>query len=160
MKIASLAAALVVTALPVVSFAQSAPATESVKADEQIILKQVMTDKRAVYAQNLQLTDAESRAFWPIYDEYEIKAKKLNDEFLALVDDYAAKFGSISDADATEMLKTKMRIEKEREDLKQAYTKKVAKALPPVKALRYAQIETRLDNMLRREVYGLIPLAQ
>jgi Spy/CpxP family protein refolding chaperone len=160
MKIASLAAALVVTALPVVSLAQSAPAAESVKADEQIILKQVMTDKRAVYAQNLQLTDAESRAFWPIYDEYEIKAKKLNDEFLALVDDYAAKFGSISDADATEMLKTKMRIEKEREDLKQAYTKKVAKALPPVKALRYAQIETRLDNMLRREVYGLIPLAQ
>jgi Spy/CpxP family protein refolding chaperone len=160
MKIATLAAALVVTALPVVSLAQSAAAEPSVKADEQIILKQVMTDKRAVYAQNLQLTDAESRAFWPIYDEYEIKAKKLNDEFLALVDDYAAKFGSISDADATEMLKTKMRIEKEREDLKQAYTKKVAKALPPVKALRYAQIETRLDNMLRREAYGLIPLAQ
>jgi hypothetical protein len=32
--------------------------------------------------------------------------------------------------------------------------------LPPVKALRYAQIETRLENMLRREVYSLIPLAQ
>jgi Spy/CpxP family protein refolding chaperone len=160
MKIATLAAALVVTALPVVSLAQSAPAAESVKADEQIILKQVMTDKRAVYAQNLQLTDAESRAFWPIYDEYEIKAKKLNDEFLKLVDDYAAKFGSITDEDAAVMLKSKMRIEKDREDLKQVYTKKVAKALPPVKALRYAQIETRLDNMLRREVYGLIPLAQ
>jgi hypothetical protein len=160
MKIVSLAAALAVTALPVVSFAQDVPAAPSVKADEQIILRQVMTDKRAVYAQNLQLTEAESRAFWPIYDEYEIKAKKLNDEFLKLVDDYAAKFGSITDEDAAAMLKTKMRIEKEREDLKQAYTKKVAKALPPVKALRYAQIETRLDNMLRREVYGMIPLAQ
>jgi Spy/CpxP family protein refolding chaperone len=160
MKIVTLAAALIVAALPVVSFAQSAPAAESGKVDEQIILKQVMTDKRAVYAQNLQLTEAESRAFWPIYDEYEIKAKKLNDEFLKLVDDYAAKFGSITDEDAAAMLKTKMRIEKEREDLKQAYTKKVAKTLPPVKALRYAQIETRLDNMLRREVYGLIPLAQ
>jgi Spy/CpxP family protein refolding chaperone len=160
MKIVSLAAALAVVALPVVSFAQAAPAAESGKVDEQIILKQVMTDKRAVYAQNLQLTEAESRAFWPIYDEYEIKAKKLNDEFLKLVDDYAAKFGSITDEDAAAMLKTKMRIEKEREDLKQAYTHKVAKTLPPVKALRYAQIETRLDNMLRREVYGLIPLAQ
>ena len=50
--------------------------------------------------------------------------------------------------------------QKDREALKQTYTKKVAKVLPPVKALRYAQIETRLDNMLRREVYGLIPLAQ
>jgi hypothetical protein len=155
MKIASLAVALAVAAFPVVTHAQT-----GVKADEQIILKQVMTDKRAVYAQNLQLTDAESRAFWPIYDEYEGKAKKLNDEFLALVDDYAAKFGSMTDADATAMLKKKMQIEKDREALKQTYTKKVAKALPPVKALRYAQIETRLDNMIRREVYGLIPLAQ
>ncbi len=160
MKIASLAAALAVTALPVVSFAQAAPAAETVKTDEQIILRQVMTDKRAVYAQNLQLTEAESRAFWPVYDEYEIKAKKLNDEFLKLVDDYAAKFGSITDEDAAVMLKTKMRIEKDREALKQTYTKKVAKVLPPVKALRYAQVETRLDNMLKREVYGLIPLAQ
>jgi Spy/CpxP family protein refolding chaperone len=160
MKIASLAAALAVAAFPVVTHAQAAPATPSVKADEQVVLQQVMTDKRAVYARNLELTDSESRAFWPVYDEYEGKAKKLNDEFLALVDDYAAKFGSITDADATAMLKKKMQIEKDREALKQAYTRKVAKVLPPVKALRYAQIETRLDNMIRREVYGLIPLAQ
>ncbi len=160
MKIASLAMALAVTAFPVLSHAQAAPAAEGAKADEQIILKQVMTDKRAVYAQNLQLTEAESRAFWPVYDEYEGKAKKLNDKFLVLVDDYAAKYGAMTDADATAMLKNKMQIEQDREALKQNYTKKVAKVLPPVKALRYAQIETRLDNMLRREVYGIIPLAQ
>ena len=160
MKIASLAVALAVAAFPVLSQAQAAPAVEGAKTDEQIILKQVMTDKRAVYAQNLELTEAESRAFWPVYDEYEGKAKKLNDEFLALVDDYAAKYGSLTNADAEAMLKTKMQIEHDREALKQDYTKKIAKVLPPVKALRYAQIETRLDNMLRREVYGLIPLAQ
>jgi hypothetical protein len=160
MKIASLAVALAVAAFPVLTHAQAAPVTEGAKTDEQIILKQVQTDKRAVYAQNLQLTEAESRAFWPVYDEYEGKAKKLNDRFLAMVDDYAAKYGAMTDADATAMLKQKMQIEKEREALKQTYTAKVAKVLPPVKALRYAQIETRLDNMLRREVYSLIPLAQ
>ena len=160
MKIVSLAAAIAVAAFPVLTHAQAEPATQGVKADEQIILKQVMTDKRAVYAQNLQLTDAESRAFWPVYDEYEGKAKKINDEFLKLVNDYSAKYGSLTDADATAMLKTKMQIEQERHDLKMAYTKKVAKVLPPVKALRYAQIETRLDSMLRRDVYSLIPLAQ
>ena len=63
MKIASLAVALAVAAFPVLTHAQAAPATQSAKTDEQIILKQVQTDKRAVYAQNLQLTDAESRAF-------------------------------------------------------------------------------------------------
>jgi Spy/CpxP family protein refolding chaperone len=160
MKIASLAAALAVVAFPVLTHAQAAPATQGVKTDEQIIMKQVMTDKRAVFAQNLQLTDSESRAFWPIYDEYEGKTKKLNDEFLSLVDNYAAKFGSFTDADAAAMLKQKMRIENDRNSLRQSYTKKVAKVLPPLKALRYAQVETRVDNMIRNDVYSLIPIAQ
>jgi len=77
-----------------------------------------------------------------------------------LVDDYAAKFGSITDADATAMLKKKMELEKEREALKQTYTKKVAKVLPPIKALRYAQVETRVNNAIRNDVYTLIPIAQ
>jgi hypothetical protein len=160
MKIASLAAALAIAALPLLAHAQAEPATQGVKADEQIILKQVQTDKRAVYAQNLQLSEAESRAFWPIYDEYEVKAKKLDDQFLALVDNFAQKYGTMTDADATAMLKTKMKLEKDRMALKQEYTAKVAKALPPVKALRYAQLETRIETMLRRDVYSLIPLAQ
>jgi hypothetical protein len=161
MKIALLAAALaVVVAFPVLTHAQAEPATQGVKTDEQIILKQVMTDKRAVFAQNLELTDSESRAFWPVYDEYEARLKKLNDEFLVLVDDYAAKFGSLTDADATAMLNKKMRIEKDREALKQSYTRKIAKVLPPLKALRYAQVETRIDNMIRSDVYSLIPIAQ
>ena len=58
------------------------------------------------------------------------------------------------------MLKTKMSIEKERMALKQAYTKKIAKVLPATKALRYSQLETRIENMIRRDVYGLIPLAR
>jgi hypothetical protein len=157
MRILPLAVALAAAALPGVAPAQQ---TAGVKADEQIILKQIQTDKRAVYAQNLQLTDAESRAFWPIYDSYEAKVKKLDDAFLAMVDEYAAKYGTLNDADAKKLLATKMRIEKERMALKQEYTGKVSKVLPPVKALRYAQVETRIENMVRRDVYGLIPLAQ
>jgi hypothetical protein len=157
MKIALIAVALIAIAAPMVGHAQ---ATQGVKTDEQILYKQVMTDKRAVFAQNLQLTDSESRAFWPVYDEYEGKLKKINDQFMVLVDDYANKFGSITDADAAAMLKKKMQLEKERDALKQTYTKKVAKVLPPIKALRYAQVETRINNMIRSDVYSLIPIAQ
>lgn len=139
---------------------QLAVSQEGIKADEQILLQQVMTDRRAVYAANLGLTDSESRAFWPIYDEYEAKVKKLNDRFLDLLNRYVNDYEKLTDSEAAGMLKEKMSIEKERMDLKQAYTKKVAKVLPAKKALRYAQIETRIDNMLRRDVYGLIPLAR
>jgi Spy/CpxP family protein refolding chaperone len=150
-----LAVALCVTALPVLAQAQNA----GLATDEQILLKQVMTDRKAVYANNLKLTDDESKKFWPVYDAYEAEVKKVNDRFLANLNRFVENYDTLSESDAAEVLKEKMAIEKEREALKQEYTRKVAKVLPPKKALRYAQIETRVDNMLRRDVYSLIPLA-
>ena len=155
MRIARLAASLLFAIAPLAAHAQDL----GLATDEQILLKQVMTDKRAVYARNLGLTEAESRGFWPVYDEYESKVKKLDDRLLALVNQFAARYQALTDADATSMLKEKMAIEKDRAALKQAYTKKVARVLPPKKALRYAQIETRIENMVRRDLYSLIPLA-
>jgi len=155
MKFGPLAVALCVTALPVLAQAQNA----GLATDEQILLKQVMTDRKAVYANNLKLTDDESKKFWPVYDAYEAEVKKVNDRFLANLNRFVENYDTLSESDAAEVLKEKMAIEKEREALKQEYTEKVAKALPPKKALRYAQIETRVDNMLRRDVYSLIPLA-
>jgi len=156
MKYAPMALAIAIAAFPTAMPVQA----QSTSADEQVLLKQVMTDKRSIYAQSLKLTDSESRAFWPIYDEYEGKVKKLDDQFIALVNDFAAKYDTLTDPEAAAMLKTKMQLEKDRMDLKQTYTKKIAKVLPAVKALRYAQVETRIENMLRRNVYGLIPLAR
>ena len=132
---------------------------QSIRVDEQIILSRIMTDKRAVFAQAMQLTDEESRAFWPVYDEYEAKVKKIDDRFIELVDDYGARYSTMTDADAQQMLAAKMKLDSQRMDLQQAYTKKIAKAVPAIKALRYAQVESRIDNELQRKAILLIPLA-
>jgi Mg-chelatase subunit ChlI len=155
MRLLPLAFAFAVTMAPTFGGAQDL----ELVTDEQILLKQVMTDKRAVYARNLAFSDSESRAFWPIYDEYEAKIKKLDDRFLALVNEFAARYDTLTDTDASAMLEEKMSIEKERMALKQTYTRKIAKVIPAKKALRYAQLETRIEIMLRRDVYGVIPLA-
>ena len=159
MRIASLAVALVAIACPLLASAQDESVqVQSTRADEQIILSQIMTEKRAIYVQALQLTDDESKAFWPVYDEYEAKVKKIDDRFIQLVNDYAAKYSTMTDADARQMLAAKMKIDRERMDLQQAYTKKIAKEVPAIKALRYAQVESRIDNELQRKVMLLVPL--
>ena len=160
MRISPLAVALVAVACPLLASAQDeSPQVQSIRIDEQIILSQIMTDKRAVYAQAMRLTDEESRAFWPVYDEYEAKVKKIDDRFIELVNDYAAKYSTMTDADAQQMLAAKMKLDRERMDLQQAYTKKIARALPAIKALRYAQVESRIDNELQRKLMQLIPIA-
>lgn len=156
MRIAPLAVALFLSASPLLAQAQDS----GVVTDEQILIKQVQSDKRAVYAKNLGMTDSESRAFWPVYDEYEAKSKKLDDRFAKLIDNYAASYDKMSDAEAAGILKEKMAIERDRMSLKQAYTAKIAKVLPAKKALRYAQLETRIETLVRSQVYGIIPLAR
>jgi Spy/CpxP family protein refolding chaperone len=160
MKLVPLALTLFVTALPLASSAQNTAPDTVPTVDEQILLNRVMNDKRSVYAQNLNMTEAESKAFWPIYDEYEAELKKLDDRFLALVNEFAEKYDSLTDKDAKSMLDEKMTIEAKRMALKQEYTKKIERVLPPVKALRYSQLETRIEILVRRNVYGLIPLAR
>jgi hypothetical protein len=156
MRLAPLALALALAVLPVMSQAQDA----GLATDEQILLKQVNTDKKAVFAANLGLTEEESAKFWPIYDEYELAVKPYQDRLLANVNNFAEKYETLTDADAAAMLKEKMAIEKGREAVKQKYTAKVAKVLPPKKALRYAQLETRIQLLAAQNVYSLIPLAR
>jgi hypothetical protein len=159
MRTSSLAVALVAIACPLLASARDESVqVQSTRADEQIILGQIMSDKRAVYAQALQLTDAESRAFWPVYDEYEARVKKIDDRFVRLVNDYAAKYSTMTDADAGQMLAARMKIDRERLDLQQSYTRKIGKVLPAIKALRYAQVESRIDNELQRKVMLLVPI--
>ena len=156
MRLASLALlTLVIVATPQVTFAQ-----DSVKADEQIVIKQIQTDRRAVYAQNLALTDDESKSFWPIYDAYEAEMKKVTDARLQLLDAYATKYDALTDADASEMLAKRLQLDKDAFALRQKYAKKVQQALPSVKALRYVQLQDRIDNILAGNMYSLIPLAR
>lgn len=157
MRLAPLAVLALLTALPLASHAKD---KVSLDADEQVLLKQLQTDRRSVYADNLGLTDAESARFWPIYDEYEAKQQKYEERYVAMVNDFAAKYDTMTDDQAGKILDERLAIEKKMLDLRHEYTKRLAKVLPGKKALRYAQIDSRITNILRRNVYSIIPLAR
>ena len=159
MRFASLAVALAFAAFSSPQLAQ-AQQDDGTKADEQIVIKQIQTDRRAVYAQNLELTDAESSAFWPVYDEFEAEMKKITDARLELLDQYADKYDAMDDATAKQMLGRRLQLDKEAFELRQKYAKKVEKVLPSVKVLRYVQLQDRIDNILAGNMYSLIPLAR
>lgn len=157
MRLAPLAVLALLTALPLASQAKE---KVSLNADEQVLIKQIQSDRRAVFADNLGLTEAESAKFWPIYDEYEARRQKYEERYVAMVNDFAEKYDSLTDAQAEKILAERMDIERKQLELKEEYTKKIAKVLPGKKALRYAQIESRITNLLRRNLYSVIPLAR
>jgi hypothetical protein len=56
------------------------------------------------------------------------------------------------------MLKDYTRLQRKQVDKRTAYLKKFSKVLAPDKALRFAQVETRLDLLIQLQMAARVPL--
>ena len=157
----------------VLGLLMSAPAAVSAQALAEQVSRQVAEDlnltreiiqikRKAIVALNMGLTDYESKAFWPVYDEYWAEMKKLGDRDVALISDFAKNYvyESLTNQKAKEMHKEWMSIKKHTTKLQGKYAKKFRKVLPEKKVLRYFQIENKLDLIIDSELSAAIPLAR
>ena len=126
----------------------------------QLLLEKIKADKRLLVAENLQLTDAEAKAFWPIYDQYQNELFLIRVRTGKLIDDYVAAYETMTNATAQRLLDESMRIETLRQKLNKAYLPKFRKALPGTKAVRYYQIENKINAALYYELAARIPLVK
>ena len=129
-------------------------------AESQAARADIQADRTKVVAANLQLTEAESAKFWPVYNEYRGKVNKLDDRALAMLQDYANNYENLSDEKAKELIKTSLDLQKDRLDLQRSYLGKFEKVLPWKKVARYYQIERKLDTAILNEAAQAIPLAK
>jgi Spy/CpxP family protein refolding chaperone len=148
-------------ALPtVVSAGEPAASAEEPTIDQQIQMIRSLTEaqRQATMAANLELTEAESTKFWPLYREYRNDMAKINDKFVALVKDYAQNFEAMTDAKAKAYTTDYLKVQKDRIDLKSKYVGKFDKVLSPINTARVLQIETKLDVMIDAGLAKTIPL--
>jgi hypothetical protein len=83
---------------------------------------------------------------------------KVNDELMDLVLEYAKLYPNIPDAQARQMLKTYTSLQQKHVEQRVGYFKKFENVLPVTKALRFAQVETRLDLLVQLNLAARIPL--
>jgi hypothetical protein len=156
MKLASLALALIVAASPLASVAQDM----GTAADEQTLLKQIQTDKRAIVLSALDLTDAEVAAFTPIYDEYQADMKEIFTRTSDVLNKYASNYDSMTDDAAEDILKEAIALREDRNDVLKDYAKKFSRKLPATKVLRWVQVESKLTTLIDWQMAQIIPLAK
>jgi hypothetical protein len=143
-----------VLASPAVALAQSA------YDENQQLLAQIQTDKRAVVLKAMALTDDQVRAFTPVYDAYQGERKKLIERGVDLLNAYASNYDTMTDDAAKSLLKDWFKLQDDEADLVKTYAKKVQRVLPATKALRFVQIENKLNTLLRLPGVRAIPLAE
>jgi hypothetical protein len=136
--------------------------TQSTSTDMQILADKVKADKKALVAQNMELTEAEAKSFWPIYDAYQQDLQKINNRLAQTIVAYADAYnkGAVDNATAKKLLGEALAIQKSELKLQQTYVPKLEKVLPEVKVARYIQIENKIRALVRYELASKIPLAK
>lgn len=118
----------------------------------------ITADRKAVVVATMELTDEESKDFWPLYREYRAAMDKINDQLMDLVLAYAKAYPDIPETQAKQMLATYTSLQEQHVTQRAVYIKKFANVLPVTKALRLAQVETRLDLLVQLNLAARIPL--
>ena len=128
--------------------------------DTQILIEKIKADKKLLVAENMQLSEAEARKFWPIYDKYQNELFILRMRSLKLIDTYAENYKSMTNDMAKKLLDEYLTIERLRQKVREAYLPKFRKVLPEIKVARYYQIENKIGAVVNYELAKQIPLVE
>jgi hypothetical protein len=138
---------------PVVAQEQLADTMEAVREKAQ-------ADKRLFVADNLQLTESEAKAFWPVYERYQHDLQAINARLANLIRDYGKNAKTMSDEVANRLTTEAVQIEAERTRLAESYLPSFRRALPGKKLARYYQLETKIRALFNFDLAKEIPLVQ
>jgi len=154
-------ALLLVAALAVTPVFAQTKAADKPADNMQILREKLRADKKLVVAANMELTEAEAKKFWPLYDEYQKELAKINDQLALTITAYAREYnaGSLTDKKATELLSQSLAIEESETKLKRAFMPRLGKVLTGRKVARYLQIESKIRALVKYEIAGEVPLA-
>jgi len=147
----------------VTAFGGLAIAQDKVADNMELVKQKIRADKKLFVAENMQLTEDQGKAFWPVYESYQAEIEKQVLRTVKMIEDFAKNHQAMSD-DATremaakEILDEWMAIQADDLELRQSYLPKFRKVLPEIKASRYYQLENKIDAINRYIMAAKIPL--
>ncbi|MBS0151958.1 MAG: hypothetical protein JSR31_13545 [Nitrospira sp.] len=128
----------------------------------EILKEKLSADKKLLIAGNMNLSEAEAKQFWPLYNSYQAELTGLNDRLTRLIATYAQGYdqgkGQITDKMAKELLNESLVLDEAEAKMRRTYADKLEKVLPATKAARYMQMESKIRALLRFELAQQIPL--
>ena len=130
------------------------------KSQQQLDLAAAKAQRKAIVNQNMYLTDAQAKRFWPLYDAYERRMDKIEDRHIREIKNYVASYRNLTDADANEKLDEVLAIQQARLETQQEFVPKFRAMLPGVLVTRFFQIDSKMHAMVQCNIAQMVPLAQ
>ena len=151
----------------VLAFAIAAPAAAQTPqagatTNMQILVEKLKADKKLLVAETVGLTDAEGKAFWPIYDACQAELGGINNRLKNLITAYAKDFnaGTMTDPKAAAMLTEMFAIDEALLASKKSCAAKLNGVIPATKIARYVQVENKIRAQINYDLAASIPFVQ
>ena len=123
----------------------------------QIIQGEWGKQKRELVRIAMALTPTDSAKFWPQYDVYEDRRKKIGAERIKIIDDYVNGYEKMTNEKADALVNRIFRNDRQNSDLLQQYYVIMKKALNPIEAAKFLHVETFLQSYIKTQLQGNLP---
>jgi hypothetical protein len=148
-------------AAPPASATPAAPeeaADLNLRAYVELLRSDLRTQKVAIITQMMEFTEAEDAAFWPIYREYELDMSKLNDERIAMIQEYGQNYSHITDDLADKLATKALDLESRRQALKGKVYERVKQATSAHTAAKFLQVEHQIQLIIDLQISAALPI--
>ena len=126
--------------------------------DIEVLRDMAAAERRALVAENLMLSEEESKLFWPMYDEYRAEVRKIGTARIEVVTKFAENYENMTDEVAKEIMDSFFTNEMNYNKVRTSYKNKMSKTLSPKLVFRFIQIENKIDALIDFEMATEIPL--
>jgi Spy/CpxP family protein refolding chaperone len=149
--------ALAVAASPAPALSQGASADVT---DMQALRQAVKTDKHALVASTLDLSPAQAKKFWPIYDSYQRSIDMLGRARSVSFEETLNRDRDISNVAAKQLALRNMQADEAEMKARRKMYNALMRALPASKAARYLQLEQKIRAVQAYDIAQAFPLVK
>jgi hypothetical protein len=129
--------------------------------DDIAVLRQdVQAGKTDIITRSMSFTADQASAFWPVYKTYAEEQKAIGDQRVALIKDYAANYGTMTDAQADSYIARALKFDHDTLALRQKYVPLFEKAIGAKQTAKFYQVDNRLSLLVNVQLASLLPIIQ
>jgi hypothetical protein len=133
---------------------------EDLTSDLALTRASIQLRRQAIVTAVMDLAPKEAEAFWPLYREYRTEMAKVGDRVSKLLVQYSEQYDTLTDEQATAIMKEWLGVEKAKNNVKGKYVSRFQKILPARKVMRFFQADNKLDAVLSAQLASVVPLAR
>ena len=126
----------------------------------QFVMQKLQADKKLFVAENMQLSEAEAKVFWPVYDSYQKDMDKIMERTKNLIDNYAKNYETMTNVTAKRLTDEMLAIENDRLKLRKSYLLTFRTVLSATKVARFYQLENKSFAVMNYRAAEVIPLVK